>query len=374
MVRCGMRLALLALVPGVLACGDKHATTIDAAADVGGCGDCDAPNDSPNPDGPAPDGGNPLTPDTLAGTGLCVDAACTTFASDVHTYTPRWTLWADGATKRRAFYLPPGTQIDTSDMNYWKFPIGTKFWKEFTRDGVRVETRYIVKLADEATPPPAVTWFYVSYQWNLAQDDTTAVTQGAMNVNGTQHDIPSRQQCKQCHEGVKGLDQHRGRILGVGALQLDFDGAYDLEDLISANLLTNPPTGGAPHARFPLPGTQVDQDLYGYLHANCGHCHNPTSSVFLGITPMVLRYDVDHLGSIADMPQFMTTVNVTAAVPYTENAITYTKIVIPQDTTNSAMFGRTNSTLPSRHMPQIGSEIVDPDGQAKLTAWINSLQ
>jgi hypothetical protein len=60
-------------------------------------------------------------------------------------------------------------------------------------------------------------------------------------------------------------------------------------------------------------------------------------------------------------------------VPYTENAITYTTVVIPHDTTNSAMFGRTNSMLPSRHMPQIGSEIVDPDGQAKLTAWINSL-
>ena len=172
---------------------------------------------------------------------------------------------------------------------------------------------------------------------------------------------------------MKGLDQHRGRILGVGALQLDYDGAYDLEDLIAANLLTNPPTGGAPHARFPLPGTTVDQDFYGYAHANCGHCHNPTSPVYLGFTPMVLRYDVDHLGTVADMPQFTTTVNMVAAVPYTENSISYTKIVVPHDPTNSAMFGRTNSMIASRHMPQIGSEIVDPDGQAKLTAWINSL-
>ena len=354
------------------ACGDKSTATPDALVphDVSGCGDCDAPN----PDGAMPDAGNTLTPDTLAGTGLCADAACTTFTSDVHEYTPRFTLWTDGATKRRAFYLPPGTKIDTSDMNYWKFPVGTKFWKEFTRDGVRVETRYIVKLADEATPPPAVTWFYVSYQWNAAENDTTAVTAGVMNANGTMHDIPSRMQCKQCHDGLKGTDNNRGRILGFGAVQLDFDGAFDLEDLIAMNLLTNPPTGGAPHARFPLPGTATDIAAYGYLHANCGHCHNPTSPVFLGITPMVLRYDVDHLGTIADMPQFMTTVNAMAAVPFTENSISYTKIVIPQDTTNSAMIGRMNSTTPSRHMPQLGSKVVDPAGQTALTAWINSLQ
>jgi hypothetical protein len=370
-----MRLALVAVV--LLGCGDKHPAVVDAPLPCGGGCDAAIPPDGPGLDGPLVDGGNPLTPDTLAGTGLCVDAACTTFTADVHSYTPRWALWADGATKRRAIYLPPGTQIDTSDMNYWKFPVGTKFWKEFTRDGVRVETRYIVKLADEATPAPAVTWFYVSYEWNATQDATVAVTTGAMNVNGTQHDIPSRQQCKQCHEGVKGLDRNRGRVLGFSAVQLDFDGAYDLEDLIGANLLTNPPTGGTggvPHARFPLPGTQVDQDFYGYVHANCGHCHNPTSAVFLGITTMVLRFDVDHLGTVADMPQFMSTVNVPAMVPYTESAITYTTVIVPHDPTNSAMFGRTNSMLPSRHMPQIGSEIVDPDGQAKLTAWINSLQ
>ena len=35
------------------------------------------------------------TPDTLAGTGLCVDAACATFTADVRSYTPRWALWSD---------------------------------------------------------------------------------------------------------------------------------------------------------------------------------------------------------------------------------------------------------------------------------------
>jgi hypothetical protein len=363
-----MRFALTAILL-VAACG-KNTAAPDAPLndtplhDVPGCGDCDAPTDA----------GNPLTPDTLAGTGLCLDASCTMISPGVTEYTPRWGLWADGSTKRRWFKLPAGMKIDTSDMNYWKFPIGTQFWKEFTRGGVKIETRYIVKLADEATPPPAVAWFYISYQWNMTGDATvTASPSGVMNVNGTTADIPSKQNCKQCHESLKGVDMNRGRILGFGAVQLDFDGEYDLEDLIAGNLLTAPPTTGASHARFALPGTQTDIDAYGYLHANCGHCHNPTSPTFLGVTQMVLRYDLGHIDTVANLPQFMTTVNATDAVPYTENSISYTKVVIPHDLVNSTMIGRMNSTT-SKHMPQLGSEVVDPDGQTKLDAWINSLQ
>lgn len=363
-----MRLAWVAMVA---ACGGSD-NKPDAATVI----DVTTPHDNIiDFDGPTPDG-NPLTPDTLAGTGLCTDNACTNISSDVHAYTPRWTLWADTATKRRWIYLPPGEKIDTSDMNYWKFPVGTKLWKEFTRDGVRVETRYMVKLADESIAPPMTGWYYVSYQWNATEDGTTAVTAGVQNANGTQHDIPSRQQCKQCHENLKGTDGNRARVLGFGALQLDYDGDYDLEDLIAANLLTNPPTTGAAHTRFPLPGTATDTAAYGYLHANCGHCHNPTSSIYTNNqTHMVLRYDVGHLGSVADMPQFMTTVNHADDVPaYTSNGYAFTTVVIPKDPPHSTMIDRMNSTVQSMHMPQLGSEVVDPTGQTVLDAWINSLQ
>ena len=44
----------------------------------------------------------------------------------------------DRAAKRRWIQLPEGATIDTSDMDYWQFPVGTKLWKEFVRDGVRV--------------------------------------------------------------------------------------------------------------------------------------------------------------------------------------------------------------------------------------------
>src|SRR5687767_11906636 len=119
----------------VTACGDNGLTP-DAGVE---------PPDAP-PDAPSFD--------TLAGTGLCLDAGCMQISPNVREYEPRFGLWADGATKRRWLYLPPGTTIDTSDMSYWVFPIGTKVWKEFARDGTRVETRYIEKLRPEAEANP----------------------------------------------------------------------------------------------------------------------------------------------------------------------------------------------------------------------------
>src|SRR5262245_21735632 len=108
------------LVLGLVACGDDGNKTPDAAID------------GTLPDMPID--ADPNNPATLADTGRCLDAGCCQIASNVHAYTPHYQLWSDSATKRRWIYLPPGTQIDTSDMDFWKFPVGTKLWKEFTRD------------------------------------------------------------------------------------------------------------------------------------------------------------------------------------------------------------------------------------------------
>jgi hypothetical protein len=339
-------LAILALTA---ACGDDHHAAIDAADDTV----ADSPID-----------GNSLTPPTLAGTGLCTNAACTTYAADVHSYLPQYPLWADTATKKRWMYLPPGTQIDTTDMNFWKFPVGTKFWKEFTRDGTRVETRYIVKLQPDDTLSAA--WYFVSYQWNATQDGTMAVTTGAMNANGTNHDIPTTSDCKRCHTNTP------GRVLGFQAMSLDYAapaGELDLDGAIAANMLSTPPPGAAsPH--YPLPGTDVDKAAFGYLHANCGGCHNPRSSIH-DTTPLELRMDVTKLGTVAEMPAHATTVNVNGTVRAGGGVELLGKIIIPNDPANSVMIMRMNAATNPPKMPEKGTEMVDPTGQAVLTAWIN---
>lgn len=335
------------------ACGDNLARP-DAAA---------PPIDAPEVD--APPDADPL--ETLAGTGLCGDPACSQIKPGIRAYEPRASLWTDSATKRRWIYLPPGTQIDTADMDHWVFPVGTKLWKEFTRDGTRVETRLLMKqLADDSAPGA---WFYAAYQWNASQDGATLVTDGVMNANGTPHDIPARYQCRQCHERLR-----PSRVLGFEAIQLDYDaapGLADLSDLIADGLLTVNPAGAAA-PRFPLPGTAVDQAALTYLHANCGHCHNPTSDAH-DVSPLDLRLRTTALGAVTATPAYQTAVGQDAALQFDENSVHYTKLIIAGDPANSAVIGRMNSMVGFIFMPALGVEVVDPAGQTALLAWINSL-
>jgi hypothetical protein len=348
------------------------AVAVAAAAAAAACGDNRArpdgppapPVDAPAPQPDAPPDADPLA--TLAGTGLCVDAACAQIQPGIRAYAPRVSFWDDTATKRRWICLPPGTKIDTSDMDHWVFPVGTKIWKEFTRDGTRVETRLIEKqLADDSAPGA---WFFATYQWNAAQDATTLVTNGVQNANGTQHDIPARYECRLCH------DRLSTRVLGFDAIQLDYDapaGMTDLEDLIAADLLTVKPAGASPH--FPLPGTDVDRTALTYLHANCGHCHNPTSEISMGTTTIDLRLRTTALTAVTATPTYLTSVGKPALVPYTENGTDFTTLIIAGDPAHSAMYGRMTSMISFRFMPALAVEMPDPAGQAAISAWISSL-
>jgi hypothetical protein len=343
------------------------------AAIAAGCGDNNAgPGvDAPKIDAPkidAPPDADPL--ETLAGTGLCADAACMQINAGILEYEPRFQLWDDTAVKRRWIYLPPGTKINTSNMDHWVFPVGTKLWKQFTRDSTRVETRLIMKVLDDDTAPGA--WFYAAYQWNAAQNTTMLVTERVLNANGTQHDIPSRLDCRSgCHERLV------SRVLGFDAIQLDYPatgaptGLTDLADLVGANLLSVAPAGAAPY--FPLPGDNEDKAALGYLHGNCGQCHNPTSDVSMGKATIDLRLRTTMLGSVEATPAYTTTVGVDAGIPYTEGATTYTKLIIKGNPAQSAVIGRMNSMSSIRFMPPIAVETVDPAGQAALVPWIMTL-
>jgi hypothetical protein len=350
----GMRWTL-AMVLAVVACGDDGATRSDAMIDTSSMADVPVDGKDPN---------NPLT---LADTGLCLDASCSQISPDVYAYTPQFQLWSDGATKRRWIYLPPGTKIDTSDMDFWQFPVGTKLWKEFTRDNVRVETRLVMRIGNAGTPSD---WFYVPYVWNQAQDATTAQPMGVVDANGTQHDVPSRFQCKGCHENLK-----PSRVLGFQAIQLDWDNTadndtqLDLQKLIDLQLLTNAPTvSSTPGKYFPLPGATDEPAAIGYLHANCGHCHNPTSGVY-GSTTMQLRLTTGSLSSLATTPVYMTAVDQNTSVSGTTN----TKIITKGDPSMSAMIERFESTNTTLHMPALGSEVMDTTGDTTLKTWITNI-
>lgn len=324
------------------------------------CGDDAASPDAASPDAVSFDAGpdaNPEMPLRLVETGLCVDAACTEISPDVHEYVPEYELWSDGAAKRRWIQLPAGAQIDTSTMDTWQFPEGTKLWKEFTSGGTRVETRLLQKIG----PDPA-DWYRAAFAWNESQDDAVATPLGAEDVLGTTHDIPSRSDCRKCH------DRLEGQILGFQAILLDHDGpGLTLDELVAMDWLTVEPTATAGEY-FPIPGDQAARDALGYLHVNCGNCHNPGSDV-LNMVPVDWRLRVDALATVEGTPAYTTAVDVAPTL----NTPTATAIIEPGDPGQSAAFLRMDTTQSAIQMPPEGRETIDTDGVAVLQAWIETL-
>ncbi len=345
--------------------------TLALALALYACGD---PKDNPDARTDAPDtvsdvgidASDPNMPRTLADTGLCMDAACTQINPLAIPYTPQFELWSDGATKRRWIQLPAGTKIDTADMDFWEFPVGTKLWKEFTSGTTRVETRLVMRIGAGTTQND---WFYAAYVWNAAQDNAVWEEYGATDVLGTQHDVPSKPQCRGCHENTK-----PSRVLGFSAIQLDRDnptGELDLAELVAQDLLTAAPASPqTPGPYFPLPGgTSPAKAALGYLHVNCGHCHNPNSQV-IGNTPMLLRLTVDTLGALSTTPPYQTAVSHAAATPVGGRTV----IVEPGMPDASSMIYRFESANPAEHMPALGSEVRDETGRTTLRDWITNIQ
>ncbi|MBK7582894.1 MAG: hypothetical protein IPI67_22200 [Myxococcales bacterium] len=331
---------------GVGASGGQGGATGGAAGSSGGAGGVSGASGG---GGVTSDGG---IPDKLSATGLYSDTAKGTLATGVKEYTPRFVLWTDGAAKKRWVYLPAGAKIDTSDMDYWVYPVGTKLWKEFSRNSVRVETRLLHKVSDSE-------WQMMAYQWNSAQTDADAVPAGVKNASGTPHDIPSTDDCTNCHGKLK------DRAASFTAIQLSHNNAGEnLTSLISAGRLTNNPSGN-----FVVPGSAADQAGLGYLHANCGICHNDTSFVF-ALVDMQLWMKTGNLGSVKTTDTYLSTANkpLTASNPSTGQAR-----VVPGDPSKSDMHIRMNERGTLTQMPPLGTEDVDSVGLAAVDAWIKSL-
>jgi hypothetical protein len=115
-------------------------------------------------------------------TGLYSDWANKTVAPEAMPYTPGAELWSDGAEKQRYLLVPKGAKIDTSDPDEWRFPVGTKTWKEFRVNGRRVETRLYWKFAPDQ-------WAWTTYEWSRDGARADRLDTGRVNAEGT-YEIP----------------------------------------------------------------------------------------------------------------------------------------------------------------------------------------
>jgi hypothetical protein len=314
-----------------------------------------------------------VPPSTLECTGLYSDIATKTLAAGVQSYAPAVPLWSDGAQKSRWIQLPPGTQIDTSDPNEWIFPVGTKVWKEFSRGGMRVETRLFQKV--EGGAPPI--WVHATYAWNA--DESAAVTSGGGDITlpsdaGTYH-IPTFAECDDCH---KGRTDH---ILGFEQVSLGQAGAQGLtlSQLVQAGLVS--PAPAVTQLTLGDDGTGAAAPALAWLHVNCGvTCHNANSNATAYGVGMRLRLDASLLDGRTLTPSncdtLSTTLGVGAISSGWQQPVHWTRIV-PGDPNDSLLVqlisNRGTNNPVGGQMPPIASAIVDTDDVAKVVEWINRM-
>ena len=308
----------------------------------------------------------PPLPLHLRDTGIYVAGSTTEIHPDNLAYSPQYPLWSDGAKKRRWLHVPAGRAIDASHPDAWEFPPGTRLWKEFSH-GRPVETRYIERLADG-------TWRFATYVWNEAGTDAIlAPAEGvaALAVSTApsgRYAIPARDDCLACHEGAA------VPVLGVSALQLSPDRdplaphaepvtaeQVDLRDLAARGWLRNLPAAYLSDPPRVAADTPTARAALGYLHGNCGHCHNEVGSLAsLGLSlAQNGRADASH--------------SVTTLLAQTTRFRSHglDRRIVPGRSDTSVLAVRMRSRDPLKQMPPIGTQILDAEAYALIARWID---
>jgi len=289
-------------------------------------------------------------------------------------FSPQYPLWTDGAAKRRWIYLPPGSSIDVSDVDVWRFPIGTKLWKEFAWGGRKVETRLLWHTESG--------WRFATYLWTADQRDALlAPAEGMAGVlalaGGKQVSIPSRMDCLSCHAAAPAV------VMGFGALQLSDDrdplaphaeplpaGALTLRALVAADRFSPP----RPELVERPPRIQASDPAaraaIGYLSTNCGACHNSTGPL--------ARLGFDLLHKVAGEgwapePALRTTLNAPTRYAVPGIPADSTRFVAAGEPARSALLYRMASRRPAAQMPPLGTVVTDSAAVDLVQRWISEL-
>jgi mono/diheme cytochrome c family protein len=203
-----------------------------------------------------------------------------------------------------------------------------------------VDTRGVARLAAGTGGPGASLG-------NAAGSDAVLAPRGASGDlgGGRRHDVPAAGECLLCH------DTSRTPNLGFSTLQLSTDrdpgaphaetpppGAVDLTSLVASGRLVNLPDALVATPPRIAARTPTERAALGYLHGNCGGCHEPHGA--LSELEMDLR----------------------------ANAIATT--VGRRD----RLLARMSSRAPHLQMPPLGTRVVDDDAVALVARWITELE
>ncbi|HKU14071.1 MAG TPA: c-type cytochrome domain-containing protein [Steroidobacteraceae bacterium] len=309
----------------------------------------------------------PSLPVHLRDTGLYAPGQGTQIDPRNLPFSPQYPLWSDGAVKRRWIYLPPGTAIDAANADAWDFPRGTRLWKEFSLDRP-VETRFIERLADG-------TWRFGTYIWNEEGTDATLAPAGgiaSLPARGAPREgyaVPSEFDCRACHEGAA------APVLGFSALQLSADrdplaphtdarSGIDLKELVARGLVKNLPPALIDAQPRIAANSPVERAALGYLHGNCGHCHNRNGAP-VPVDLTLAQSAVDGADGVERVLRSMI-----ADGRFRAHGASSTQLVAPGQPEASLLVTRVRSRNPQTQMPPIGTRLIDTEALVLIERWI----
>jgi len=311
-------------------------------------------------------------PQHLSATGLYVAGSMSQVRPENLPFSPQYPLWSDGAAKRRWLYLPPGTTIDATQPDAWEFPPGTRLWKEFSH-GRRIETRFIERRADGS-------WRFATYIWNADGSDAVLAPAGgvpalpATTAPGGRYAIPSEEDCRACHEGTA------VPVLGASTLQLSPDrdplaphaeparaDYVDLRGLVARGLLRNLPQKFLDTPPRIDASSATERAALGYLHGNCGHCHNDVGP----LAPMELVLAQKSSGAASNPAAMLRSVIGEASRFRLQNMRGAARRVVPGHASESMLTARMQSRDPLIQMPPLGTRSADAEAVSLIARWIN---
>lgn len=289
-------------------------------------------------------------------------------------FSPQYPLWTDGAAKARWIQLPAGARIDVGDADAWRFPVGTKLWKEFAWDGHKVETRFFW-----LTPTG---WRYGSYVWNAQQSEARlAPAEGLPRAfalaGGKQHAVPGRADCLACHASAP------APVLGFTALQLSDDrdplaphaeslprGAVTLAALVADDRFEPPRPEWVTRPPRIAARSATERAALGYLAGNCGACHNSSGPLAR------LGFDLLHRVSgegWAPEPVLATAQDAGTRFRIPGIAADSTRLIAAGAPERSALHYRLSSRRAAAQMPPLGTAIADSVASKLIAQWIREL-
>jgi len=328
-------------------------------------------------------------PALLSGTGAFSNTTNRTPAAGLIPYAPNEPQWKDNAVSSWFMAVPNnggvltlGGQIQFQPTNSWTFPSGSVFVKNFdlvvneTNSSIpphRLETELLVRDKNGSV-------YGVTYKWRPDNSDADLLT-GSLsedilitNATGVRTQTwyyASPSDCQECHNTAVANNPSGVNVLGVNARQLNGSQTYPATGVTDNQLRTlnrlglfNPAPNEAAIGSYSKlsamtnVSASLQERVRSYLDANCEQCHQPGGQ---GIT-WDARYDTPLAQqSITNFPAAF-------SLGISDGAC----VVKARDIWRSVLVSRINTLNQDIQMPDFRN-LIDTNGVAVITAWINSL-